>query len=384
MSLTQSDRPKGLRKKRTTPAHGSKQPAKRFSITLPKYEAKIPKRDIINTLRQLGVFLRAGVSVPEALVVIAEESPSKGMATILREMAESLRTGTTVSAAAAAHPNVFPRYVIGVLDSAELTGELDRVLDQVASSMERDVAAKGQVTKAITYPAIVLGMSIMTVVVLTTFVLPRFVVFFASLHAKLPLTTRILLSSSHVFSQLWPILGLLVAFLALGGLIGFKTPRGRAIVDTVVLRIPVLGEFMRTAVLERVCRILAAVVRAGVDLPRAMTVTADAANSAPYRAALEEIRDDVMRGEGLSGPISRSRLFPGTARQMIRVGEETGTLDAQLDVAAEFYKGELEVRLERLTSLMEPAIIIFMGVVVGFVALALIQAMYGIYSQVKA
>jgi type IV pilus assembly protein PilC len=125
-------------------------------------------------------------------------------------------------------------------------------------------------------------------------------------------------------------------------------------------------------------------VRAGVDLPRAMTVTADAANSAPYRAALEEIRDDVMRGEGLSGPISRSRLFPGTARQMIRVGEETGTLDAQLDVAAEFYKGELEVRLERLTSLMEPAIIIFMGVVVGFVALALIQAMYGIYSQVKA
>jgi type IV pilus assembly protein PilC len=124
-------------------------------------------------------------------------------------------------------------------------------------------------------------------------------------------------------------------------------------------------------------------LKAGVDLPRSMSVTADSANNAVYRKALEEIREAMMEGQGLAGPIARSGLFPGAARQMFRVGEETGTLDQQLDVAAEYYNRELEVKLDRATALFEPAIIIFMGVVVGFVAVALISAMYGIYNQVK-
>jgi len=146
----------------------------------------------------------------------------------------------------------------------------------------------------------------------------------------------------------------------------------------------VIGDLTQTSILERVCRILSSMLRAGVDLPRSLTITANAANNAVYRNALMSIREDTMEGQGLAGPVARSRLFPGAARQMFRVGEETGTLDEQLSVAAAYYGRELETKLERTTALFEPIIIIVMGVVVGFVAIALISAMYGIYSQVHA
>src|ERR1019366_8962105 len=146
---------------------------------------------------------------------------------------------------------------------------------------------------------------------------------------------------------------------------------------------PVVGDLTQTAILERVCRVLSSKLRAGVDLPRSMTITADSANNTVYREALHAIRDEMMEGQGLAGPIARSGLFPGAARQMFRVGEETGSLDQQLEVAAAYYNRELETKLERATALFEPAIIIVMGLVVGFVAVALISAMHGIYNQVK-
>ena len=139
----------------------------------------------------------------------------------------------------------------------------------------------------------------------------------------------------------------------------------------------------RTAIIERVCRILSSMIRAGVSLPEAMKVTADSSNNAVYREGLTTVREEMMEGRGLAEPLSRTNLFPGAARQMFRVGEETGTLDAQLETAAEFYDRELDVKIKRFTGLFEPAVIIFMGVIVGFVAVALVSAMYGIYNQVK-
>jgi type IV pilus assembly protein PilC len=271
---------------------------------------------------------------------------------------------------------------LGILESAELTGNLDTVLGQLADYIERDLKARGKIKSALVYPAIVAGMSVVTVIVLATFVLPRFVVFFKSLHATLPLTTRMLMSVANVFGHFWYLialgaLGLVVAFLAMR-----RAPGGRAVLERIILRLPVVGDLSRTAILERICRILASMLRAGVDLPRAMAVTAESANNTRYKLALEAVRADVMEGQGLSGPLAATKLFPGAARQMIRIGEETGTLDQQLEVAAEYYDRELESKLERATALFEPAIIIVMGVVVGFVAVALISAMYGIYNQV--
>jgi type IV pilus assembly protein PilC len=264
-----------------------------------------------------------------------------------------------------------------------LTGNLDSVLNQLADYIERDVEARSTLTSALIYPAVVAFMSVGVVIVLATFVMPRFVVFFKSLHAKLPLPTRMLLSGSSFFSQYWYAIVSVMVVIVVGFVVMRRSSSGKAVLDGLILKLPVLGLLVQAAVLERICRVLSSMLRAGVDLPQAMSVTADASNNAVYRNGLGHIREQMMAGQGLAEPLSQTGLFPGAAKQMFRVGEETGTLDMQLETAALYYHRELEVRVKHFTSLFEPAVIIFMGVVVGFVAVALISAMYGIYSQVK-
>ncbi len=350
-----------------------------FEIT----QKKVPRKEVMNFSRQLAVFVASGIPIMEALEVIVDETPGKMMKRILIDMALSLRNGDTFAAAAAAHPAAFPNYYIGILESAELTGNLDTVLDQLSDYMDRDLKARSKITSALIYPAVVAVMSIVTVIVLAVFVLPRFVVFFASLHAKLPLPTRIMLSMSSFTSRWWYVIVLLLLLIIGGYMTMRRIERSRALLDSLLLKLPVIGILAQTAILERICRILSSLMKAGVDLPRSMTVVAESANNLVYRKALTGVREDMLEGQGLAGPIARTNLFPGAARQMFRVGEETGTLDRQLEVAAEYYGRELETKVDHATSLFEPAIIIVMGIVVGFVAVALISAMYGIYRQVK-
>ena len=351
----------------------------KFEIT----KKKVPRKDVMNFSRQLAVFMRAGIPIMEALEVITEETQNKLLKNILFEMVDSLRSGDTFAAAAAAHPEAFPNYYVGILESAELTGNLDKVLNQLADYIDRDTKARGKITAALIYPAVVACMSVVTVGVLALFVLPRFVVFFKSFGAKLPLPTRMMMTMSGFITHWWyAILGAMI-LAAVTYILMRRSEKGRSRLDTLILKLPVVGDLTQTAILERVCRILSSLLKAGVDLPRSMAVTAESANNAVYRRALENIRLEMMEGQGLAAPIARTGLFPGAAQQMFRVGEETGTLDQQLEVAAEYYSRELETKVDRATALFEPAIIIFMGVIVGFVAVALISAMYGIYSQVK-
>jgi type IV pilus assembly protein PilC len=340
-----------------------------FEVT----KKKVPRKDVMNFTRQLAVFIRSGIPIMEALEVIVEETPNKLLNGIIRRMVDDLRAGDTFAAAASSHPEAFPAFYVGILESAELTGNLDGVLNQLADYIERDMKARGRISAALVYPGVVSVMSVVTVIVLGAFVLPRFVVFFKSLNAKLPLPTRMLLNSSNFMSTYWYIIFAGVIALMAGFISMRRSPKGRARLDQILLKLPVVGDLTQTAILERVCRVLSSMLRAGVDL----------SNNAIYKNALLSIRDEMMEGQGLAGPIARSGLFPGAARQMFRVGEETGSLDQQLEVAATYYSRELETKLERATSLFEPAVIILMGFVVGFVAVALISAMYGIYSQVK-
>jgi type IV pilus assembly protein PilC len=344
---------------------------------------KVPRKEIMHFSRQMGVFMKAGIPIMEALEVIELETTEKLMKKVIVEMVESLRAGDTFAAAAASHPEAFPNFYVGILESAELTGNLDTVLDQLADYIERDVEARSTLTSALIYPAVVFCMSIGVVIVLATFVMPRFVVFFKSLHAKLPLPTRMLLSASSAFSTYWYAILAVIIAVTVGFVSMRRSDKGRALLDSFILKLPVLGLLVQAAVLERVCRVLSSMLKAGVDLPQAMAVTAEASNNAVYRNGLGHIREQMMEGQGLAAPLAETKIFPGAAKQMFRVGEETGTLDTQLETAAAYYHRELEVRVKHFTSLFEPAVIIFMGVVVGFVAVALISAMYGIYSQVK-
>jgi type IV pilus assembly protein PilC len=351
----------------------------KFEIT----KKVVSRKAVMHFSRQLAVFIKAGVPIMEALQIIAEEVPEKQLQGAIYDMIERVQAGDTFASAAAAHPEAFPNYYVGILSSAELTGNLDVVLDQLADYLDRDIEARGKITSAMIYPAVVAAMAVVVVIVLATFVMPKFVVFFKSFNAKLPLPTRMLLSvSNFVGDWWWAILAGIVAVIAV--IIAVRrSPGGRARIDSVILKLPILGDLVSTAVIERVCRVLSAMIRAGVSLPDAMRVTADSANNAVFRQGLSTVREEMMEGQGLAEPLARTGLFPGAARQMFRVGEETGTLDAQLSTAASFYERELDVKLKRFTGLFEPVIIVFMGVIVGFVAIALVSAMYGIYKQVK-
>jgi type IV pilus assembly protein PilC len=345
---------------------------------------QVNRKHLMHFSRQLAVFIAAGIPILDALEVITEETSDRLFKKALNRVILNLQAGDTFAAAAAAHPEAFPRFYVGILESAELTGHLDTVLDQLADYIERDLEARRKVTSALMYPGVIFCLSIVAVVVLTGWVLPKFRTFFDSLHAKLPLPTRLLLSAGHAITTWWFVLFGGVLALVVGGILMVRTSSGRARLDAILLRIPLTGDLLKHAMMERICRILGAMVRAGVPLPDAMAVTADATNNDVYRRGLTAVRDEMLKGRGLAGPVAQSGLFPGAARQMFRVGEDTGTLDQQLETAAIYYDRELDYRIKRFTSVIEPAVIIIMGVIVGFVALALISAMYGIYRQVKA
>lgn len=349
-----------------------------FEIT----KKRVPRKELMQFSRQLAVFLRAGIPVIDALEVIQEELPKKSLfREVLDDMIEGLRAGATLTTVIRAHPEAFPNFYVGVIEAAELTGHLDAALEEVADYVDRDLEARRKIQSALFYPLVVLLMSIVTVLVLTIFVLPRFEKFFQDLNAKLPLPTRLLLSLTDFLTSNW--IPIVLLLLVIGLVVGFgpRTPKGKAFRDRVVLKIPVVGDLVRGSIVERFCRTLSSMVRSGVPLPDALMVTAEGTNNAVYHEGLTQVRDSMLRGEGLAGPLARTDLFPGAAKQMIRVGEETGTLDAQLSTAAEYYGRDLDFKITRFTNLFEPAVILFMGLVVGFVAVALVSAMYGIFNQ---
>jgi type IV pilus assembly protein PilC len=344
---------------------------------------RVKRAEIMHLSRQLGAFVHAGLPLVDAVHTLGAESGNTSVRRMMAEVEVRLQAGDTLSNCFDSHPKIFPAYYRGILRSAELTGELDIVLDQLSKYLERDEEARRKVKSAMIYPSIIAGMSVVTVLVLSVFVLPQFKVFFAGLHATLPLPTRILLATTDFFGQWWWAVLIGALTLALASFLAVRTPPGRYARDRLVLALPVVGDTVQYALVERFCRILASMVSAGVPLPQALQVATDSLRNVVFSRALADVEDAMLEGEGLATPLIRTRLFPPTAAQMMRVGEETGTLDTQLNVTAQYYEGELDYKIKKLTSLIEPVVIIAMGGVVGFVAIALVSAMYGIYGQVK-
>lgn len=347
----------------------------------------MPKRvkrvEIMHLSRQLGAFIGAGLPLVEAVNTLGAEAANSSLRTILAEVEDRLRGGDTLSDCFDAYPKVFPEFYRGILRSAELTGELDTVLDQLSKYLERDEEAKRKIKSAMVYPSIIAGMALVTIVVLSVFVLPKFKVFFAGLNAELPLPTRMLLAATDFFGQWWWAMLLSVLTLALVTFVAVRTPPGRYVRDRFVLALPVIGDTVQYALVERFCRILASMVSAGVALPQALQVATNSLSNVVFSRALADVAEAMYEGEGLATPLIRTGLFPSTAAQMMRVGEETGTLDTQLNVTAQYYEGELDYKIKKVTSLIEPIVIIAMGGIVGFVAIALVSAMYGIFGQVE-
>ncbi|WP_408898891.1 type II secretion system F family protein [Nocardioides sp. R1-1] len=350
-----------------------------YEITGPR----IKKDEVMHLSRQIAAFLRAGLPILDAVHSIGAESENSSVRRMMHDIEDGLRTGERFSDTLERYPKVFPEYYRGIIRSAELTGELDTVLARLARYIERDLEARRKIKSALIYPIAVAVMSVVTVLVLALYVLPKFEDFFLELDAELPLPTRMLLGSTRWLGQWWWAVAAAVGAWTLLFALSQRFERGKHAWHAFLLKVPVLGETIQYALVERFCRVMASMVSAGVNLPEAIRVATDSLRNRVFVRRLNGVTEQMLEGQGIAGPLARTGLFPGTATAMLRVGEETGSMDTQLEVTAEYYEDELDYKISKLTALFEPAVIIVMGGIVGFVAVALVSAMYGIFQQVE-
>jgi type IV pilus assembly protein PilC len=355
----------------------SSAPAKKSSF----FDKRVKPKELMQFSRQLAAFVRAGIPILDGLSLLREDTTNPSLTRALADMEESLRRGDPLSTALERNPKVFSKAYRSMLRSAELTGNLDTVLERVAGYLERDVEARSKIQSASIYPIVIMVMAIGVVTLLVAYVLPKFTVFFNSFHTRLPLPTRMLVNSANFLTAWWPVIVGVGVLAGVTFVVAWRKPASRFRIDRVVLRLPVVGKLLRFAMVERFCRVLGSMLQAGVSLPEAMVVASQAMNNLVVEKALAEAREGMLRGEGVAGPLSRTTLFPAAATQMLKVGEDTGSIDDQLEAAARYYEREVDDLLKRVTSLFEPVILIVMGCIVGFVAIALVSAMYGIFNS---
>jgi type IV pilus assembly protein PilC len=368
----------GLKVVRIVPARPRK--------TLPDYFPslyQISKADIILFTRQLATFVSAGVPMSRGLSTIAQETASPVFRRVVLSVLDDLERGQNLSEALAKHPRVFSTLYVDLVRVAELTGNLDATLKDLAGYLRRDLNTIRRVRAAMIYPAVILVVATGVVIILVVFALPAFVKIFAEFRVELPLSTRILIGFVN-FTQHWGLaIGAVVAAAAAAIAVALRTEWGATARDALLLRLPVIGPIVLSAILNRFARMLSMVLKAGVPLGQTFDAVIAGTGNRVFQKRLATMRDQMTGGDGFAGPLARSRLFPPMMTQMVRVGEETGTLDAYLEQAADFYEEELEYRIRAMTSLIEPIMTVGVGLVVGFIAVSLISAMYGLIGALK-
>jgi type IV pilus assembly protein PilC len=333
--------------------------------------------------RQLSSFLEAGIPLLDSLAIVGQQTASPPMRAVVADIAASIHRGASFVDAVDAHPSVFPAYYRAMLAAAEYTGNLDAVLAQLAAYMERDVAARRQVKGALTYPVFVLVVAIAAVIVMSLFVLPKFVGLYRNLGASLPWPTRMLIAFTDFMRADWVFVILAIVLLFAGAAATIGGARGKGRRDAFMMRLPLIGHLYHLVSLERFCRVLSSLATAGVPLPLAVGLSADSTNNSLFQKQMLDVRDTLVRGGGLYEPMAATGLFPIAARQMIEVGERTGMLAPQLAKAATYYEREVGFSMKKATDLFGPFVVVFVAFIVGFVAVAQIVAMYSIFGQVR-
>jgi len=348
-----------------------------------KLEQKVKQRDVVMFCRQLASFVAVGVPVTTAMRAFAEEAHSKLLRDAYVSVVTELERGMRLSDAFASHPRIFPPIMLDMVRSAEETGSLDKVLRQAARHLEREASARQRIRAAMTYPAIIATLAVIITVGMIAFVLPKFRDLYTSLSVPLPGILKAMLSFSGFIADNELILIVAIVLIVVGVWIGIRREAGRLILDRIVLKIPLVAPMVRTATTERFCRTLGDMLQAGVPISQTYAVVLSNVHNRVYRRALASVATALASGEGLYRPLASSRVFTPAVIQLIRVGEETGTLDSNLVEAADMHEEELDYRIKRLTSMLEPALIVFVGLIVGFVAVTMVSSIYSLAGGVK-
>lgn len=343
----------------------------------------VPPQVLVQTTRQLASFAQAGIPLAKGLQILSESSQHARMKQVLGEVHQELESGTTLSEALAHQGKVFPIYYQAIIGAAERSGDLTGALVSLNDYLDRDLRSRRAIRSATYYPLVLMLLAVGAVTLLSVVVLPRFATFFDSLGADLPLPTKMLMWATAAFSKTWWMLGASVFGFAVLYSGARSTPSGRMLVDSMKLRLPFFGSLIQLIAVERFCRVLATLVRTAVPLPEAMLLAARATGNRRFEVTVTAARERVLVGEGLSEPLRDTGVFPLAAVQIFHVAEESGQLEQQLTQAAAYYSDELDHRMTTFTGLLEPIVLVIIGGIVGFVAVALVSAMYGIYNQVQ-
>jgi len=343
---------------------------------------RVSTADLVLFSRQLSTFIKVGVPITDAIKLLQDASGSGAFRAALEDICEDLDAGEAFSTSIQHHPNVFNQLYVDMVRAAEYSGTLDKVLAQVASYLQRQDTAIKKLRSAMIYPAIILLLAMAVCTILIVFVLPNFVSIFHEFKAELPLPTRILLAVG-VFAQAWRIevvAGLFVVIVAI--LVFMRSRPGRIFWDYALLRLPVLGSIVTYGIIERFTRTLSTMLRAGIPISSTFDVAIAASGNIKYRRGLDSVKQRMVTGDGFSAPLEATGLFAPMMIRMIRVGEETGTLDSSLEQIADFLSEEMDYKVRNMIALMEPALVIAVGGAVGFVAVSVILPMYGLLKAV--
>jgi len=344
---------------------------------------KVNLSHLIIFARQLATLVEAGVSIVPSLSILADQTVDKQFKDILNKMHDDVEAGSSLSEAAARHPHAFGELFVNLLQAGEQSGRLDEILDRLAIYLEKTGELFRKVRSALIYPAFVTLLAFGITVFLLVAIVPKFRDIFSSLGGKLPLPTLILLGVSEFVQHFW-ILGIIgVIVIVVAARMYLSTPVGKMQADQLSLNLPVFGPLIRKVGIARFARTLATLIKSGVPILGALDIVAKTAGNKVIEQAVMAARSSIREGENISDPLAESKVFPIMVTRMIAVGEKTGELEKMLSKVADFYESEVDATVAGLTSLIEPLVIAFLGVVIGGIAVTLLLPVFNITSLIK-
>jgi type IV pilus assembly protein PilC len=346
-------------------------------------KGSIKTRDVVIFTRQFSTMINSGLPLVQALTILAEQTDNKALAEVTKKVVFDVESGNTVADALSKHPRAFTNLYVNMVAAGEAGGILDTILMRLATFLEKNDALVRKVKGAMIYPTVIMSVAAIAVVTLLIFVIPVFAGMFASGGMALPLPTRIVIGASGFLKAYWWVIG---AIIIGGGYMGKKyyaTNNGKLVIDRFMLRVPVLGDVLRKSAVSRFTRTLGTLISSGVSILEGLEITAKTAGNRVIQDAIMQSRSSIAGGDTIAQPLQKSKVFPPMVISMIAVGEQTGGLDEMLSKIADFYDEEVDAAVSNLLSLLEPIMIVFLGVVVGGMVVAMYLPIFDMVNAVQ-
>jgi type IV pilus assembly protein PilC len=353
-------------------------------FNLPTFGGGVNAKELAIFTRQFSVMIDAGLPLVQCLEILASQQENQTFQKVLTGTRGSVEGGATLSAAMRQYPKVFDALYVNMVEAGETGGILDTILQRLSTYIEKNVKLKRAVQSAMIYPIGVLSIAGAVIVLLLWKVVPIFATLFAGLGVDLPLPTKIVIGMSNFIGSIF---GLLIVVAIVGFIFGIKvwygTDQGRYVLDSIILKLPVLGILMRKIAVARFTRTLGTLIASGVPILEGLDITAKTAGNAVVERALQKVRKSLEEGKSLTEPLKDSEVFPGMVTQMIAVGEQTGAMDAMLQKIADFYEEEVDAAVKDLLTALEPIMIVFLGVVVGGVVISMYMPLFSLIGKLS-